>query len=228
MIDQEEEAKIQYVLQLPPTDIVRSAFNLNLRAGEIAALYGHNWLDDNIINYYMQMILKRSHEKRAANAPGYLKIGVVNTFWYQKLASNGFSSVQRWTRYTNIFDQDVVFVPVHLGAHWCLAVVDVTDKCVNYYDPFHMKNEKCLGLLREFLILEYLDKKQQELDISEWQYKCIADSPIQRNSYDCGVFACITAEYLSRKAPLSFSQEDMSYFRRRMLLQTLVYNNLEC
>ena len=128
MVDQEEVAKIRSLLQLPPTDIVRSDFNLNLRAGEVAALYGHNWLYDNIINYYLQMILKRSHEKRAVNAPGYLKIGVVNTFWYQKLASQGFSSVQLWTRHTNIFDQDVALVPVHLGAHWCLAVVDVTNK----------------------------------------------------------------------------------------------------
>lgn len=224
MVDQEEVAKIQSVLQMPTTHIVRTAFSLDLRAGEIAALYGNNWLDDNIINYYLQMILQRSHEKRASNP----KIAVINTFWYQKLASHGYSSVKRWTRNTNIFDQDLIFVPVHLGVHWCLAVIDITNNCVNYYDSLHGKNEYCLRLLRQFLILECRDKKQQELEISKWQFKCIEDSPLQQNGYDCGVFLCITAEYLSRKAPLTFSQEDMPYFRRRMLLQTWVYNNLDC
>lgn len=228
MVDQEEVAKIHSVLQLPKADIVLSAFSLNLRAGEIAALYGDKWLNDNIINYYLQMIRQRSREKRASNTPGYLKVEIVNTFWYPKLATDGFSSVSRWTRNANIFDQDIVLVPVHLGNHWCLAVIDVRKKRVNYYDSLHAKNEYCLHLLRQFLIEESMDKKGQKLDISKWQFKCVEDSPLQRNGHDCGVFLCITAEYLSRNAQLTFTQADISYFRRRMLLQTWVYNTLDC
>ena len=39
------------------------------------------------------------------------------------------------------------------------------------------------------------------------------------NGSDCGMFACKFAEYLSRDAALSFTQEHMPYFRRRMVYE---------
>ena len=33
------------------------------------------------------------------------------------------------------------------------------------------------------------------------------------NGFDCGIFAVMFAEHLSRDAPLEFSQSDMEYFR---------------
>lgn len=43
--------------------------------------------------------------------------------------------------------------------------------------------------------------------------------PQQKNSDDCGVFAMITLEHLSRRAPLSFNQDMMPYFRERMIVE---------
>ena len=40
--------------------------------------------------------------------------------------------------------------------------------------------------------------------------------PRQENGYDCGVFACMYAEFLSRNCGLVFSQRQMPYLRRRM------------
>lgn len=37
--------------------------------------------------------------------------------------------------------------------------------------------------------------------------------PQQQNGCDCGVFALMFAEHLSRDAPLDFDQQDMQYFR---------------
>jgi len=42
------------------------------------------------------------------------------------------------------------------------------------------------------------------------------DNPKQMNGSDCGMFSCMYAEYLSRKAKINFSQSDMPYFRRKM------------
>ena len=39
------------------------------------------------------------------------------------------------------------------------------------------------------------------------------------NGSDCGMFACKFAEYLSRDARLTFTQEHMPYFRRRMVYE---------
>ncbi len=43
----------------------------------------------------------------------------------------------------------------------------------------------------------------------------------QDNGFDCGVFTCKTADFVSRGARLTFGQEHMPYFRRRIAAELL-------
>lgn len=47
----------------------------------------------------------------------------------------------------------------------------------------------------------------------------LKDIPRQMNGSDCGMFACKFAEYLSRDADITFGQEEMPYFRDRMVYE---------
>ena len=51
-------------------------------------------------------------------------------------------------------------VPVHLGLHWCVSVVSVTERAIRYYDSMGGKNTGCLEALRQYLELESLDKRK--------------------------------------------------------------------
>ena len=54
---------------------------------------------------------------------------------------------------------------------------------------------------------ESIDKKQTPIDLSDWEtvvYK--TNTPQQRNGYDCGVFMCKSADYISQDARLDFTQ----------------------
>ena len=42
-----------------------------------------------------------------------------------------------------------------------------------------------------------------------------------QNGSNCGIFACKVAEYLSRETSLSFGQEDMAYYRKRMVWEII-------
>ena len=57
-----------------------------------------------------------------------------NTFFYPKMMEQGHSALKRWTRRVDIFSKDIMLIPVHLGMHWCLAVVDFRKPGVYYYD----------------------------------------------------------------------------------------------
>lgn len=46
-------------------------------------------------------------------------------------------------------------------------------------------------------------------------------APRQKNSFNCGVYACITANYIADKRPLIFDETRMAYFRRRMKYEIL-------
>ena len=49
------------------------------------------------------------------------------------------------------------------------------------------------------------------------QMVVMKEIPQQNNSSDCGMFSCKFAEYLSRRAEITFDQADMPYFRRRII-----------
>ena len=48
----------------------------------------------------------------------------MNTYFYTKLLSGGYSSVRNWTKNVDIFSYGLLLVPIHLDLHWALVVVD--------------------------------------------------------------------------------------------------------
>ena len=80
-----------------------------------------------------------------------------------------------------------------------------------------------LKKLLEYLKQEHMDKKKSEFDTSEFKLQNVKDIPRQMNGSDCGMFTLKYAEYLSRNASITFTQEDMPYFRRRIVYE--IVNN---
>lgn len=95
------------------------------------------WLNDEVINFYMNMIVDRS-KKEHPNEPQ--KILVHNTFFFPQLSKGGYKSVSRWAKRLGVFGEDLLkldymFVPVHVSkTHWCLAVANFKLKRFEYYD----------------------------------------------------------------------------------------------
>lgn len=54
----------------------------------------------------------------------------------------------------------------------------------------------------------------------KWQ-KIVSPVPRQTNGDDCGVFVCKFGEFVSRRAPIDFSQSNMAFFRRQILLEII-------
>lgn len=190
---------------------------------DIQTLQGLNWLNDEIINAYMSLIVMRSKKM------GYKKVYAFNTFFYPKLRESGYSTIRRWTRRVDIFSHDFIIVPVHLGNHWCLAIIDFTRREISYYDSMGGSSNGCCDILLDYLRDESNDKKKQDFDDENWRLvdKYHEGIPVQRNCSDCGVFACTYAEYVTRQAKLTFSQEDMPYFRKKMIYELMKKTILE-
>ena len=189
-------------------------FQIAITRKDIETLRGLNWLNDEIINFYMNLICERS--KTNDNWPTCYAF---NTFFYPKIVSTGQSSVKRWTRKVDVFSFDLLIIPVHLGMHWCLAMVDFRVPAVYYYDSMGSDNNRALVGIKKYLEDEHKDKKKAEYSTANFKAVNVKDIPQQMNGSDCGMFTCKFAEYLSRNANISFTQEDMPYFRRRMIYE---------
>ena len=73
-------------------------------------------------------------------------IHTFSTLFYMKVLKGGHESVKRWTK-----NLDMLLVPVFLGTHWCLAVVDLIGRAIVYYDSYGQSNDACLDALVLYL-----------------------------------------------------------------------------
>ncbi|CAG9771880.1 unnamed protein product [Ceutorhynchus assimilis] len=198
-----------------PNEVLVNKFNLRVTRRDLMTLAGLNWLNDEVINFYMNLIMERGENSK------WPKSYAFNTFFYPKLLKDGAQSLRRWTRRVDLFSYDLICVPVHLGMHWCMAMIDFRNKSIKYYDSMGSPNSRCLDALRHYLEAEHLDKKGSKYNTRDFKLENRNDIPQQMNGSDCGMFACTFAEFLTRDAQISFKQEDMPYMRKKMVVEIM-------
>ncbi|KAJ1341762.1 hypothetical protein BSLG_003657 [Batrachochytrium salamandrivorans] len=216
VLHQQKEEEVEDAMSSGAGILVKE-FSVSISKKDMHTLSGSSWLNDEIINFYGQLCMKRANE-----APDlYPKIHVFNTFFYEKLRTQGYSSIRRWTKKVDLFSKDLVIIPIHIGMHWTCAAINFKNSQFEYYDSLLGDNFSCLELLRDYLIQEHADKKKEPIDLDDWSDYIPKDIPTQQNGYDCGVFTCTFMEFLARQAEFSFSQDDMGLLRRRIAYEIL-------
>ena len=187
--DEEEEEEVLPEITTQMEEVIENAlssggetlvdaYKIAVTRKDIDTLRGLNWLNDEVINFYLQMVVERS--SKHDNWP---KVYAMNTFFYPKLMQSGHAALKRWTRKVDIFAHDLIVIPVHLGMHWCLATIDLKKKGVYYYDSMGGNNTQCLAALLKYLEDEHLDKKKSSFDTSDFEAQIVKDIPQQMNGF---------------------------------------------
>ncbi|KAI0321677.1 cysteine proteinase [Amylostereum chailletii] len=205
---------------------------------DIARLRPNQWLNDEIINFYGQLLLARSEaavqaatKTRALNGINGvnrntkkskpLDVHYFSTFFWSKLTGEGYEKgrLSRWTKRFDIFSKDVLLIPVnHNNMHWTGAAVNFRRKRIESYDSMGSKNKHVFQVIRSYLNDEHKSKKKTPFDFTDWVDYTLPDTPQQENGYDCGVFTCQFLETLSRgEETFNFTQKNIKYLRRRMV-----------
>ena len=178
---------------------------------------------------FMYFIIELLKERSKAAGLEYL---FFPTQFYTNLSQGGkymYRNVRRWSKrqQVKIIDLKKVFIPIHVGnSHWCLAVINFCDKNFEYYDSLGGDGKTCLNYLRQYVGDEAKRYSDVDYKFTGWSNIYPTNIPQQLNDYDCGVFTLKYADYLSDSCPFNFSQDDMSFFRKLMILQ-INYNNLQ-
>jgi len=221
-----EVKRIKAAMNAGPDDkVVASANKDSITRSSLKKLRGMSWLNDEIINMYMQLLSLRDERLCEANKerkPSHF----FNSFFLTVLLKDGYSGVRRWTRRAkvDVFALSKIFVPVNLqNTHWCMLVVDVQRKVIQYYDSMGGSGRSCLDTMESYMAQEHKDKRGVPIPPSlKWKKVCTTDeTPRQKNGSDCGVFSIMFAEFLSLDLPLEFDQSNMALFRQRIALQLL-------
>ncbi|XP_068144660.1 uncharacterized protein [Drosophila tropicalis] len=198
-----------------PDEEIISKFRLHIKRESIRTLSGSNWLDDEVVNFYMNLITQRSEMKNQLPS-----VYCMNTFFLPIFITNGYAAVKRWTSKIDIFTKDIIVVPVYTDtSHWCAAIIHMRQQTLRCYDSLGQLRTQVLDALKLYLKQESLDKHKKLFDTNTLSINNASDAPKQRNSNDCGVFSCMVAEYITRDQPLTFTQRNIPYLRVKMALE---------
>ncbi|XP_017336876.1 sentrin-specific protease 2 isoform X1 [Ictalurus punctatus] len=204
--------------QRDPDLILSSAFKLRITQRDLVTLQEGSWLNDEVINFYLNLVMARTEQE-----VGGRKVYCFSTFFFPKLHGGGHAAVRRWTKAVDLFLYDIILIPLHLGVHWSLAVVDFRAKSVRSYDSMGQRHDDICNLILMYMKEEYEVKKGKDLEILKWTVTSLraTEVPQQKNGSDCGVFVCKYADYIARGRPFTFRQCHMPYFRKVMIWEIL-------
>ncbi|XP_008307881.1 sentrin-specific protease 2 [Cynoglossus semilaevis] len=210
--------------QSDPNLVLSAAFKLRITQRDLATLQEGGWLNDEVINFYLSLIMEQCSKESGA-----FKVYSFSTFFFPKLRgggggqTGGHAAVKRWTKTVDLFLYDLILVPLHLGVHWAMAVIDVKSKTVKSYDSMGQRHDDICGLLLLYLKEEHKTKKGRDLDSGKWTIGSLraTEIPQQKNGSDCGVFSCKYAQYIAKGRPFTFKQCHMPLFRKLMIWEIL-------
>ncbi|XP_046714059.1 sentrin-specific protease 2 [Silurus meridionalis] len=204
--------------QRDPDLVLSSAFKLRITQRDLATLQEGSWLNDEVINFYLNLVMARAEQDA-----GGRQVYCFSTFFFPKLHGGGHAAVRRWTKAVDLFLYDIILIPLHLGVHWSLAVVDLRVKSVRSYDSMGQRHDDICNLILMYMKEEYEVKKGKDLEILKWTVTSLraTEVPQQKNGSDCGVFVCKYADYIARGRPFTFRQCHMAYFRKTMMWEIL-------
>jgi sentrin-specific protease 1 len=211
-------------LATSPTDSVQRQSMHTLRPGE--------WLNDEVIHYFFLVLAKRD-EALSAAYPQRKRSHFFMSFFFTKLFDEGctnkytYSNVKRWSKKVpgkDIFGLDKVFFPCNINMmHWTCVVIFMQEKRIQFYDSMGGDGYHYTEGLLKYLKDEWASKKGGELpDLDKWTIVGAEKRiPRQKNGYDCGVFTCMFADFLSMNRPLTFNQTHINQCRERIALSIL-------
>ncbi|VWU51740.1 sentrin-specific protease 1, putative, partial [Hepatocystis sp. ex Piliocolobus tephrosceles] len=209
--------------------ILIDKFNVALLYSQIKCLINNNWLNDEVINFYLSILQEYNQDGEKRNQYNLPKIYTFSTFFYQSLSMNGsynYNKVSRWTKRkkVDIFTYDLILIPLHIGGnHWTLGAIDMKNKKIKLYDSLNKQNKNFFYHISQYVVDEMMDKKNIKMTLDDWQYdkegKSEQGIPQQHNGYDCGVFTCMFAKCLSFNREFDFNQQDIREIRLKMVYE---------
>ncbi|KAM6960311.1 EH domain-binding protein 1-like protein 1 [Tautogolabrus adspersus] len=144
-----------------------------------------------------------------------VEVHFFNSFFYDKLRTKGYEGVKRWTKNVDIFQKDLLLIPIHLEVHWSLVSVDIPRRAITYFDSQRTLNRRCPKHIFKYLQAEAIKKDQQDF-LTGWTGFFKMNVGRQNNDSDCGAFVLQYCKCLALGQPFSFGQQDMPRLRRNM------------
>lgn len=223
-------------LKMNPAEIVteNSNFESDVSVNDLVKVMNDEWLNDNIINFYICLLQVRNMQRFKKHAD--MRIYIFSSFFFQKLHNNGHAGVKRWSKSSkfskfnakSIFDFDKIIIPIHTNDHWYCGCINFKTTSIECYDSLNNNSVIFFKCIADYLEKECKIKTGYEMDLKKWNFKDNKDFyPQQKNTKDCGIFTIKCMDWLSDDLYPDYKQADISYFRKRLVIEILIGHTLD-
>ena len=203
----------QNVANHPEIQIVIRKLNMN----DLKRLQPGYQVNGNLINHWFGKLEKRSRAEE--DLPS---VCALDTVIYTLCKNQEYKALKVHSGKKPIFDSDMVIIPINKDEnHWCLCLVDLKKEQCLFYDSLGHKGMDIMITCMNYLMDQHWVLKKEPFKCHNYSLISVEDTPRQQNSVDCGVFLLLTAEKLTAKLPLDFSQDDIDNARRTILSQII-------
>jgi Ulp1 family protease len=188
--------------------IIINKFSIDITLNDLNSLNHNSMLNDNIINYYMQLLCEQ-HAETFYCFP---------SFYFIKYEKDGIDSLSVWIKKLGKLKQKIFFIPVCYLKHWRLLTFDISTNLIKYYDSYHINCSKAkkFGLDLSLLLvkLNSIDKMT-----NNWKYISNKICHIKQlnNSNDCGVFLLSYVRCISHNIEFNFNSNSATDFRLKIV-----------
>jgi hypothetical protein len=183
---------------MDPSKLILKQYNIDITQGDLERLNSGEFLNDNIIDFWLQHLTKD-----LINSQYKGKIIIFSSHFYPILMKDVDRCAKRVAGKENIFESNLVFMPVCEGAHWTLYVLcnlcNIHNQVDDWETPFIMYCDslgsrpnsqiisKLYSFLKEKYLIEYPGNERIEFNDDNMPTKT-ALLPMQTNYCDCGVY----------------------------------------
>ncbi|KAL7524200.1 hypothetical protein ACHAXR_002362 [Thalassiosira sp. AJA248-18] len=197
------------------------------------------WLNDQVINHYLMDSLAKRDKVMCGKDAGRRRSHFFSSFFIQNMFDEmnnnshlrgkyNYDNVRGWGKKVpggDVFNLKYIVCPVNIGnMHWCCAVIFMEEKRIQYYDSMRGTDKGKMEGILSYLKDEYKKNHDDIFDASGWALvDCSRDIYCQRNGFDCGVFTCMYADFISRDLLPVFQQSHISKCRDRIAASILKY-----
>ncbi|CCH60770.1 hypothetical protein TBLA_0D02670 [Henningerozyma blattae CBS 6284] len=215
MLTEAEINRVNSTINRKDNGVLLDKDNLEIRVHDIKTLAPRRWLNDTIIEFFMKYI-----EKNSPNTVAF------NSFFYSSLSERGYQGVRRWMKRKKVQIEQLekIFFPINLNqSHWALCMADLKLKKIFYVDSLsngpNAMSYAILTDLQNYIIEESKHKLGEEFDLEH------LECPQQPNGFDCGIYVCMNALYLSNDSDLTFNNKDAARMRQYVVSLVLAGND---
>lgn len=178
-------------------EIVRQGGD-SVKRSSMETLQPGQWLNDEVINYYLKNCLASRDRKICSEQPGRKRSHFFNSFFFQTMFDEmnndkslrgkyNYENVKSWSNKvpgSDIFNLKYIICPCnHDNMHWSVVVIFIEEKRIQWYDSMGGTDRVKLEGLMQYLKDEYKAKNDgKDLDVSQWKLvRCTKHTPRQRN-----------------------------------------------